>query len=167
VGLDLYLLGRYDEAIARLKKVLDLDPNFAFAHQRLGEVYLRKGWHAEAIAELERAADLGWSTHTLNKPLLAYAYAAAGDRARATQIVRELASRAARADVPPFAVALAYTGIGDNEQALAWLERAVTTHDPDVTGVLGSPLLEPLRADPRFAGLVRRMGLEPRRSEPN
>jgi TolB-like protein/Tfp pilus assembly protein PilF len=167
LGLDLYLLRRYDEAIARLKKVLDLDPNFAFAHQRLGEVYLRKGWHAEAIAELERAADLGWSTHTLNKPLLAYAYAAAGDRARATQIVGELAGRAARGDVPPFAVALAYTGVGDTEQALAWLERAVTTHDPDATGVLTSPLLHPLRADPRFARLVRRMGLEPRRSEPN
>jgi serine/threonine protein kinase/Tfp pilus assembly protein PilF len=164
LGLDLYLLRRYDEAIARLKQVLDLDPDFAFAHQRLGEVYLQKGWHAEAIAELERAADLGWSTHTLNKPLLAYAYAASGDRARATQIVGELTSRAARGDVPPFAIALAYTGLGDKKQAIAWLDRAVATHDPDVTGAASSPLLDPLRADPRFTRLVRRMGLEPSRN---
>jgi tetratricopeptide (TPR) repeat protein len=161
LGLDLYQLHRYDEAIARLKQVLDLDPDFAFAHQRLGEVYLRKGWHAEAIAELERAADLGWSTHTLNKPLLVHAYAASGDRARATQLVRDLTSRAARGYVPPFAIALAYTGLGDKEQALAWLERAVATHDPDVIGVGSSPLLDPLRGDARFARLVRRMGLEP------
>jgi tetratricopeptide (TPR) repeat protein len=160
LGANLYELGRYDEAIAQLKRVLDLDPNFAFAHQRLAEVYLRKGMHAEAIAELERARDLGFRTQTLNEPLFAYAYAASGNRARAAQIVGDLTIRAARGVVPPYAVAVAYTGLGDKEQALAWLERAVATHDPDATG-WSSPLLDPLRADPRFARLVRRMGLEP------
>jgi hypothetical protein len=81
-----------------------------------------------------------------------------GDRARAAQIVRGLTSRAERGDAPPFAVALAHTGVGDKEQALAWLEKAVATHDPDVTGILSAPLLEPLGADPRFARLVPRMG---------
>jgi adenylate cyclase len=161
LGLTLYLLRRYDEAIARLKQVLELDPNFAFAHQRLGEVYLRKGLHVEAIAALERAADLGLKAHPLIEALLAYAYAASGDRTRAAQIVRELTRRAARGDIPPFAIALAHTGVGDKEQAFAWLDKAAAARDPNLTLRWSSPLLDPLRADPRFTRLLRRMGLNP------
>jgi hypothetical protein len=90
---------------------------------------------------------------------LASAYAAAGDRARAMVILRELRSRASREYVSPWQFAEAHLGLGDRDSTFAWLDSAFTAHDRFLLAALASPLWNPLRSDPRFARLRERLGL--------
>jgi TolB-like protein/Flp pilus assembly protein TadD len=155
----LYFQRRYDEAAAELRQVLELDPGFAAAHQLLGRVYMRLGRHTEAVGELERSA--GIAQRQIARGWLACAYAAAGNRGRAAAILEGFQREAKLGYVSPFAIALAHTGLGQREEAFAWLQRAAATHDPYLAINHREPLLDPLRSDPRFASLLRRMGLPP------
>jgi tetratricopeptide (TPR) repeat protein len=150
---------RYDEAIAQLRQALELDPDFAFTRSWLGVTYLAKGMRAEAVADLETAVRLGDRSYDVG--LLAHAYAVSGQRDRALAMVRELTERVRHEYVAPIAFALAYTGLGDMDEAFASLERAADARDPRlVTYLLDDPLFDTLRSDPRFTALVEKIGLK-------
>jgi len=154
-----YLMHQNDEAEARIRQALALDPNYAQAHLRLGFVQIQQRRYSEAIASLKRALDLG-IFYPYGASALAYAYAASGDRAAAQRIIDDLKRRSARELVPPVHIAIAYGGLGDVTQGIAWLNRGIDQHDIYIPENLFDPLLDPLREDPRFAGVVRRMGLD-------
>jgi tetratricopeptide (TPR) repeat protein len=148
-----------DEAEARIRQALALDPNYAQAHVRLGFVQIQQRRYSEAIASLKRAIDLG-VFYPYGASALAYAYAASGDRAAARGVIDDLKRRSARELVPPVHIAIAYGGLGDVTQGIAWLNRGIDQHDIYIPENFFEPLLDPLRSDPRFARVLTRMGLE-------
>jgi tetratricopeptide (TPR) repeat protein len=145
---------RYDQAIEENRKALELDPNYAAAHAALGRAYLHKGMHEEAIAELQQAVELsgGWPKHDL-----AIAYAMAGKRDDAGKLLDELVKLSKRGFVEMNGVARVYAALGDKEQAFAWLEKAYVERDGWMAALKMDPSFDPLRSDPRFQSLLRRM----------
>ncbi|HKQ04570.1 MAG TPA: tetratricopeptide repeat protein [Blastocatellia bacterium] len=155
-GFPSYLAGRYDEAIAYAQKGLEIDPNVRMIHIDLGLCYAMKGDAVRSIAELQRAIELGDHSPAAQTNL-AFAYARAGDRATAQQKLKQALS-SANGYVVPYFVATVYAALGDREQAFAWLERAYTERSNYLAWLKTDPRLNDLRADPRFADLLRRVG---------
>jgi TolB-like protein/Tfp pilus assembly protein PilF len=163
VAWKLYALRRYDAAAAELRRVLATDPSRHSAHALLGAVYLQQGLAPRAVEELRRSVELqGRGGYAQDVATLAYAQARAGDERGARRLLRDLTDRARREYIHPSALAIAHTGLGDADEAFRWLDRAIQGHDARLAEtVLFAPLLDPLRADPRFSRVRVRMGLPP------
>jgi Flp pilus assembly protein TadD len=154
----LFFARRYEEAIETLKRTIEAEPRFIVAHTDLGRVCTQSGRFDEAIAEFLEAARLSGSDPDLS-PGLGYAYAFAGRREDAMRVLAKLEERAAHAHVSPHAIASIHLGLGETERALEWLERAYREHDRALAWLKVHPRLDPLRGDPRFEELVRKVGL--------
>jgi tetratricopeptide (TPR) repeat protein len=152
---------RYDQAVEQYGKTLAMDPNFGSARHYLGELYIAKSMYPEALAELKEAVKL-----TPGAPLaasaLGLAYARSGDRAAAQKVLDGmLAERARRGYYPASRIALVYLGLGDQDRAFEHLTKAVEEGDLTVAFLKTTPVFDPLRSDPRFTDLLRRMNLAP------
>jgi Flp pilus assembly protein TadD len=156
VGRVLYSTRRYDEAVTQWQSILELDPNSADARLHLGLTYLEKGMAQEARVEFERWGELRREAPTA---LLAYTHAAAGDRAKAQRLLDILLSEGHERP-PAAAIALIYGQLGDPDNAFRWLDRAVEQRSSFLLFIKVSPRVDPLRADPRYRQLLRRIGLE-------
>jgi eukaryotic-like serine/threonine-protein kinase len=154
-----YLMRRNDEAEARIRQALALDPNYAQAHYRLGLVQIEQHRYPDAIGSLKRSIDLG-VFYPLAASALAIAYGASGDREAARGVVRELQRRSSHELVPPVHFAMAYIGVGDTARAFEWLNRGIDEKDIYIPENFYQPLLDPLRKAAGFDRVVRRMGLE-------
>jgi TolB-like protein/DNA-binding winged helix-turn-helix (wHTH) protein/Tfp pilus assembly protein PilF len=153
---ELLIARRYDEASKQIRKTLTMDPFFALAHYVQGEVFLQTQMNTEAVAEFQKAIELSPGSAAF-KANLAYAYAVSGKRDEAVKILNELknGTHYASSDLPE--IALIHAGLGEKDQAMFWLEKAfVDRFNP---GVLMRPAFDPLRSNPRFETLLRRMGL--------
>jgi serine/threonine protein kinase/tetratricopeptide (TPR) repeat protein len=156
-GFIFYLARKYDLAIEKLRKTLEMDPNFARAHLYLGQAYVEKRRYEEAIAEFQKAATLsGNSPETL--ALLGYANAVSGKKSEAQKIVKELSERRYTS---PYWMAVVHTSLNEKDQALARLEDAYESRYLWLVFFNVDPKFDSLRSDPRFAELVRRVGLTP------
>ena len=145
----------YDESIQWSRKALELDPNFALAHNHLGQAYLQKHMTDQAIAELKIAVTLSHDAPTCTANL-ARAYAASGDRVGAERLLSDLRTRSRPGQSFASEIAAISAALGDRDQALDWLERGYTERfNP---GVLIRPGFDSLRGDPRFQDLERRVG---------
>ena len=156
LGFFLHWARRYDEGIAQLRKTLDLDPNNALAEQTLGWCLHWKGKTVDALAEFQKATaldDLPWY-----KGSLGYAYAAAGDRAKAEQVLRDLDELAKKQYVSPAARASVYLGLGEKAKALDWIEKAFEDMDP-LFWWNTDQLYDSVRDEPRFKALLKKMAL--------
>jgi tetratricopeptide (TPR) repeat protein len=159
-GNQLYLARRYQEAIAQLRKTIELEPNYAAAHTRLGLVYLQVGRHEEAIAELKKGQALDNSPQRWGRlAILGYAYGLAGKPREAREVLHTLEVLSKQSHVSTFGFTLVHIGLGEKEQALQWLEKSFAKHNPEMAFLKLNPALDSLRSDPRFADLVRRMGI--------
>jgi TolB-like protein/tetratricopeptide (TPR) repeat protein/predicted Ser/Thr protein kinase len=146
-------------AIARLRRVLAVDPGFHWAHGFLSVALCRTGSMADAAAEAEQASAKDDAAD--GAVWKGYAYARAGRRADALRVAREMESRAARAYVPPFRVGVVHAALGDRDRALAWFEKAFADRSPWLAYAKYDPMLDDaLRADRRFQDLMRRVGVE-------
>ena len=151
---------RFVEAIEQFRKTIDMDPNFPLAHSSLGRAYVAKGMYREAIAEYEKYSALtGGSSRAL--AALGNARARLGDRREALRVLEQLRAISKERYVPSHHFADVYIGLGDNDQAFAWLEKAYEERSSYLTYLKVDPAFDPLRSDPRFADLVRRVGLPP------
>jgi DNA-binding winged helix-turn-helix (wHTH) protein/TolB-like protein len=164
----LFLAHQYDASIAQYQKTLDvvsgLPPEYSGAlvnwiHSGLGQVYLQKGMFPEAIAEFNQARDLtedlppAWEE-------LGYAYAKSGQREEATRILNQLQERAKRGEyVLPLGIAWIYIGLGDKDQAFVWLDNSFEERSDGMRMIKTHPIYDPLRSDPRFTDLLKRMRL--------
>ena len=149
---------RYDEAIRELRSSLDVHPNDGGTLWLLGFTLVVKGQANEAIPMLERAATLADRSSGFID-VLGAAYARAGRRSDALRILAELKRRKQHGYVAAASFVIVYLGLGENEQAFAWLEEAYKERSNMLQFVKVHPLFDPLRGDPRFADLVHRLGL--------
>jgi tetratricopeptide (TPR) repeat protein len=151
VGSAYFYLGQYDRAIEELRKTLELSPSFDQALVNLGEVYEAKRMYADAITVYGKAGAQG---------SLGHAYAASGRKDKARKILRELDQQSKHRYISPHDRALIYAGLGENDQAIAWLEKAeqqsVPLHHINVDQRFNS-----LRSDKRYQQLLRRIGFPP------
>jgi len=152
--------GRVDEAIESYRKVLELEPNYHIAHHNLARAYIEKKMYQQAIEELEKAMALG-GRDPLSLGVLAHAYGKAGRRQEALKLVNELLHPSKGERVPLRALAIAYSGLGDKDKAFAVLETAFERKGGALFELNSQPLYAPLRSDPRFSDLARRIGLPP------
>jgi len=159
-GLELFYGRRYDEAIEQGRKALEMDPNFAAGHWFLGRPYEQKAMYPEAIAEFQKAVELsGGSPATL--AFLGHAYALSGNSAKARRVLADLSELSKHRYVSPYDSALIYTGLREKERALEWLEKASEDRSWEMVWLRVDPRFDSLRADARFADLLRRMRLTP------
>ena len=158
MGATLHYAGRYDEAVEQCRKTIDMDPNFAVAHWHLGLAYDQKGMFEDAIAEFEKATTLSRGS-PLMKAALGYGYAKANRTREARTILNELKELSKRQYVSSYEVAAIHVALGDTEQAFQLLERAYNENSFHLVYINVWPQFRPLKSDPRFQGLVKRLGL--------
>ncbi|HKQ53148.1 MAG TPA: protein kinase [Pyrinomonadaceae bacterium] len=152
----LYFARRYDEAVQQLQKAQEMDPNHFLAHGYLGYTYTAQGKYAEAISEYQKTAAIVGENASL-QCYLGYALAKSGRRAEALAILDKL--KTTKEYVSPAELAIIYVGLGDKEEAFQALERAYAAHDLQLQYLNVDPHFDTWRSDPRFADLVRRVGL--------
>lgn len=159
LGWILYLAGQNDKAIEQCSRILALDQNFFPALRYRGLAYAQKGMYREAISDFQKAVKLSGSPLML--AILGQAYAAAGKKAEAEKVLGDLRDLQDKLYVSPYTVAGIYAGLGDNNQAFKWLEKAFDERDIWLVNLKVDPVFSKLRSDRRFADLLFRTGLRP------
>ena len=149
--------GRYEAAKQQCRKALDLDPNFSTYCIWVAD--LEAGKFREAIAEMEKAK-VQESSSPFEVALLGYCYAASGDRTRGKAMLEKLNQMAPRQYVSPVAEAHIYIGLGDRERALDRLEQAYQDGSSMLFFLKVSHIYDPLRSDPRFIELLKKVRLD-------
>jgi tetratricopeptide (TPR) repeat protein len=153
---------QYEKAIELFQKVLEKKPDLAQAHIFLGETYVANGMHEAGVAEMQKGVTLDnaperWDRH----PMLAYAYAMAGRRDDALKILGEQKKLASQGYISPYNFAIIYTGLGDKDKAFEFLEKGYEQRTQLIYRIKSRPMFDSLRADPRYAELLRKMNLTP------
>jgi len=145
----------YQQSIQQSLNTIAMDPTFAIAHYQLGQAYVQNRMYSDAIAEFQKAIELsGVGTTFISN--LAYVYALAGRRGEAVKILNDQKNRD-QGSSNSAEIALIYVGLGNNDQSMAWLERAYEERfNPSI---LARPSFDPLRSDKRFQDLMHRIGL--------
>jgi TolB-like protein/Tfp pilus assembly protein PilF len=147
---------QYDMALDQIRKAseLNLVPPDSWIHWTLGVIYRDKGNYEKAIEEFHI---LGDSPHVLGH--MGNAYAKAGQLSEARQTIPKLEDHVQKHGVGMYEIALVYAGLGEKDEAFAWLEKAYKIHDKGLTYLKMDPAVDPLRSDPRFQSLLERVGL--------
>ncbi len=154
-----YMARRYPEAIAQAQRALKDDSTFTRAHFWLGLAFEQSGRLPEAVREFEAAIKwAGTDSIPVYLAALGHAYAVAGQRDQAERLIQALKSRPY---VSPVDLATIYTGLGELDPAFQWLERAFAGRAYGLVFLPTDPRFEPLRHDPRFTDLMRRVGFTP------
>ena len=151
----LYFTHQPDRLLEQANRMLEMDPNSNVAHAWLGRAYMQKQLYAQAIPELQQFVD-PQSGDGLTQ--LGYSYGMAGRKSEALKTLAELEAVAQRRYSSPVRIACIYIGLGDKERALEWLEKGFTGRSDHLTQLKMDPMFDSLRADPRFADLMRRVG---------
>jgi len=155
LGQDFFYARRYDEAIVYLRKTIEMDPRFYFAHWVLGTTLQLKGQLTEAVTEYSKAVELNDDPSVL--ALLGQAYARAGQRDEAQKILVRLTEEAKSRYVQAYSFVLMYLALGDKERAVDEMERAYRERDANVAQIRTDPMLDDLRGYPRFEVLVKQI----------
>ncbi len=158
LGWALYFGRRYDEAITQCSKALDLDTHALMTYTVLGQALAAASRYDEAVRALESAVRFSGGA-SFTTAALGYAYAKGGKRREASQILRELQQPSTAGYVSPFCVALVHAGLGDEEQALDWLDRAYEDRAHWLVYAKAWPFFDDLRSAARFTALLGKVGL--------
>ena len=155
-----YNAGRYDEAIESSRKAIQMEPSLAHPYDDLGRTLLEKGRSSEAIVALEKAVSLS-NRGARFVSSLGYGYGITGRKDLAREILAELTERSKQRYVASSDFAFVNAGLGDQDQAIYWLERACEERDSHLPFLTVDPRLATLRDEPRFKALLKRLGLQP------
>src|SRR6266567_2886964 len=168
-ALTSYLARDYDAAVQHLQKIIEMEANFPAAHSVLGNVYLQQDLFEQAMVEYQKVLELLKGVPPIEmsmKAIIAHAYAKWQKRNKAIKLLNELTAAIKDTDqvpgvinVSPHSIAEIHAALGGMDQAFEWLNRAFDQHDMQMVSLLTNPTLDSLRSDPRFADLVRRVGL--------
>jgi serine/threonine-protein kinase len=160
LAVQLYLARQFDQSIQQCYKTLELDPNYAVAHALLGQSHSCKGAYREALPHLEKCYALSRGG-TASLALLGYARARLGDRSQALRMIGELSAAAKQTFVSAFFSALVHAGLEDKDDAFTWLDKACEERFNRLAYAKVEALWDPLRSDPRFSELLRRIHIPP------
>jgi adenylate cyclase len=155
-GISLYLGRRYDEAIQKFDSIIKLAPDDQISLLYRAYSYVGKGMYKEAVAEYQRAVEIG-DKGTSTQCFLGYALAKSGRRGEAQAILEKL--KTTKEYVSPAELAILYVGLDDKEGAIASLEKAYAAHDLQMQYLKVDPHYDSLRSDPRFGELMKKVGL--------
>jgi serine/threonine protein kinase/tetratricopeptide (TPR) repeat protein len=159
VGLFLYFARRYDEALEELNKALEVDPNHSLTHELLGWVYEAMGKYEDAVKCYLRAIELSGGSKDAEADM-ASCYALMGKREEARKILNNLIEYSKGNFVSSVDMAFVFAVLGEKEQVFAWLEKAFRERDPYLLDLKTYHRFDPVRSDPRYAALLRKIGLE-------
>jgi TolB-like protein/Tfp pilus assembly protein PilF len=157
LAMILYLARRYDQALRILDRAMEIAPEHFLPHLRMGLVSVQIRKYDQAISHLKLAVKLACQS-TETQAALALAYAAAGKSKRAAEILAQLQERQGQRYVLPYNLAKIYAAGGNSEKAFEWLESSYQGGNPDLIELNSEPIFDGLRGDPRFTGLMRRVG---------
>jgi serine/threonine protein kinase/Tfp pilus assembly protein PilF len=155
LGRAFFFERRYDQAIEQFQKALELDSNFWLAHIGLGLVYEQQARYDEALTELQKTISPA-SYFPDGRTWLVHGLVVAGRQSEARRLLKQLKP----SERVPWSMAAIYTALGEKDQAFAWLEKAFEERFGVLASLKADPVFESLRSDPRYAALLRRMGLE-------
>jgi TolB-like protein/Tfp pilus assembly protein PilF len=157
LGLSLFRARRPEQAAAQFRQTLELDPNDWITQTNLGWTLIGQGRLAEAITEVQRAREVDDNHYVL--AALGQAYALAGNRSEAFKAIEQMKEWSKQRYVSAHSVALVYAGLGEKDLAFEWFEKAIEMRSEHMGWLKVDPRVDALRSDPRFADLVRRVGL--------
>ena len=158
VGWLLYLSRRYDEAIKQYLKTIDLDAGFPLVHRRLAQSYVQTGLYSEAEVEYQKAAVLSGDDIELLSAR-GHFFALVGDKDKANEVLRQLDVAAKHRYVPSYLVARIHLGLGEIDRVFELLDQAFDERYGYLAYLDVEPMFDPIRQDPRFEELMRRVGL--------
>lgn len=153
-----YLQNKYEHSIAQFRKVLEMNPQYYLAHAMMGNVYSLAGQFDEALASYARAREADANSKFIDS-LEAMTLAMAGRRQEAIALLDKITQRAASGYISPVSIAYVHTALGDADQAFENLDRAVQDRDPNLLGLKSNPIFDPVRTDPRYHAILRKMQL--------
>jgi len=151
-----YYARQYDRALLQMQRASALPHEPDLLTFALAVIYVEKGRYEEAIQQFQK---LGDQPHALGH--MGNAYARLGREAEAREMISELQKHVQNTGVGIYEIALVYAGLGEKDEAFAWLEKAFAARDKGLTCLKIDPCLDPLRSDSRFQDLVRRVGFPP------
>ena len=160
VGRVLHFARRFDEAIDQCRRTLDLNAQFPGAYFDLGCAYIEKGMYLEAISAMKKLGELS-GDKKIQLLMLGLTYGRMGERQKAFQHLEKLSQYSQTGEVLSYPIAIIHMSLGDFDRAFELLDRAYQQRDSSLVYLQCDPSWDPLRSDPRFHGLLRRMNLEP------
>ncbi len=162
-GRNLYFQRQFHKAEKHLKTAIELNPDFPSSSSHLGRLFILQKRYEEGIELIENAMSLvanGQGIYRGNGLSLGWACAMSGDREKAKEILSDLEEKAKSEYVSPMEIGLIYLGLDEVDNAFTWFTRAVVGTDYGILLLKLDPIFDPLRSDPRYAELLRKMGLE-------
>jgi TolB-like protein/DNA-binding winged helix-turn-helix (wHTH) protein/Tfp pilus assembly protein PilF len=156
LGWRLYMARQYDQAIEQLRNTLEMDPDFALPRTVLGQAYEHKGAYAQAISELQKAVSISHSSPAM-LGALGHAFATAGNKPEAEKILVQMNKSSKTRYVSPFYVAMVYAGLQEDDNALAWLEKAYNDRSNAVIFLKVDPAFDGMRSNAGFQALLTRL----------
>ncbi len=156
LGVTYYFQRDYDKSLEQWQKSLEISPNSPIAHFNLFHVYVAKSMYGEAVAELQQQFKLEGRAQQAST--IGESYKRGGFQA-ALRTMIQIGQDSSAGNYDPFRVAAGYSFLGDKNQALAWLSKAIDERSGFVTTIRVDPTWDNIRSDPRFEKLVRRIGL--------
>jgi TolB-like protein/Tfp pilus assembly protein PilF len=158
VGLAHFERGELPAAVEQFKRTVEISPNFFVVHVALATTYLKLGRVEEALTEAQKAVELS-KRHAYALSALSRALAASGNKSDALKLIREIEQNPLRGESDKYFISTMYAGLGDKDQAFAWLEKSFQERNTFLTNLRIDASMEPLRDDPRYKDIIRRMGL--------
>lgn len=156
LGWRFYMARQYDRAIQQLRNTLEMDSSYELPHLVLGWAYVQKGDWGLAIPELRQAVELSHGTPLMISSL-ANAYARSGNKVDAQKLLAGLVSQSQKNYVSPYYFAVVYVGLGEDEKAIDWLEKAYSDRSNGLVFLKVDPSLDHLRSNPRFLALQQKL----------
>lgn len=158
-GVTSHLAHQYDEAIRHYQSALELDPHFIWAHMYMAQALEQKGNFREALREFETTIQLAGGNNCV-KAMKAHAYAVAGDKSSARELLDEIKGTAASHCMPSYDIAATHAALGESSQTVAWLNRACSERNMKLFTLPQDPRFDPLRHRSEFKQIVEQMGLK-------
>jgi Tfp pilus assembly protein PilF len=158
LGFEMYMVGKYDDAVIQLQNTLAMDSNYFPTHHWLSMTYMQTSRPNDALQEARKAADLS-NESTLSMSDLARSYAVTGKAKEARRILQTLQAASKSRYISSFEVATIFASLNESDHAFDSLQRAYENRDYNLFRLRADPRLESLHKDPRFADLLRRIGL--------
>jgi len=158
LGFELYMVRKYDDAVAQLQRTLAMDPNYFPTHHWLSMTYIQKSMPNDAFQEARKAADLS-NESTLSMSDLARSYAVSDNAKEARRILQTLQAASKSRYISSFEIATIFASLNESDHAFDSLQKAYENRDYNLFRLRADPRLESLHKDPRYADLLRRIGL--------